>query len=334
MCLCVVSVLWHWRTVNSSKCDITKGAPGPPGNLGLQGEVGQKGKKKHNCYWLTKLIMDTLTTGLFGLDFWNFQFILNQNNRCERCPGPGSFSRPKCAVYYDDTWLTRVYVPSGDRGDTCVQCEAFGPPGLPGLLGPKGEHGEWNWFSWRSLKVRALRICSLPFKYASVWKCSTTTSLLSYSSSFSIHPSSSGRTTWSSWRQRRKGSVRHSRTTWTTCEWNNIYDTSHDIQAGCFTEETWERQRYQNMSLILFFSTWYILLTCAGYSGKSWVAGAAWCCWWAWRHFLSSWSEGRKGSSWFWWFTGAARSEWTARERRPPGWTWPQRRICKFVFMV
>ena len=164
MCLCVVSVLWHWRTVNSSKCDITKGAHGPPGNLGLQGEVGQKGKKKHNCYWLTKLIMDTLTTGLFGLDFWNFQFILNQNNRCERCPGPGSFSRPKCAVYYDDTWLTQVYVPSGDRGDTCVQCEAFGPPGLPGLLGPKGEHGEWNWFSWRSLKVRALRICSLPFE--------------------------------------------------------------------------------------------------------------------------------------------------------------------------
>lgn len=31
---------------------------------------------------------------------------------------------------------------SGDRGDTCVQCEGSGPPGLPGPEGPKGERGE------------------------------------------------------------------------------------------------------------------------------------------------------------------------------------------------
>lgn len=31
---------------------------------------------------------------------------------------------------------------SGDRGDTCFQCESSGPPGLPGSQGPKGEHGE------------------------------------------------------------------------------------------------------------------------------------------------------------------------------------------------
>lgn len=32
----------------------------------------------------------------------------------------------------------------GDRGDTCFECEAFGPPGLPGPQGPKGEPGEYT----------------------------------------------------------------------------------------------------------------------------------------------------------------------------------------------
>lgn len=31
---------------------------------------------------------------------------------------------------------------SGDKGDTCVQCEGYGPPGLLGPPGPKGERGE------------------------------------------------------------------------------------------------------------------------------------------------------------------------------------------------
>lgn len=35
-----------------------------------------------------------------------------------------------------------LYLLLGDKGDTCVQCESFGPPGLPGPQGPKGEHGE------------------------------------------------------------------------------------------------------------------------------------------------------------------------------------------------
>lgn len=32
---------------------------------------------------------------------------------------------------------------SGDKGDTCFQCESSGPPGFPGPQGPKGEHGEF-----------------------------------------------------------------------------------------------------------------------------------------------------------------------------------------------
>lgn len=30
----------------------------------------------------------------------------------------------------------------GDQGDTCVQCESFGPPGEPGPQGLKGDRGE------------------------------------------------------------------------------------------------------------------------------------------------------------------------------------------------
>lgn len=33
---------------------------------------------------------------------------------------------------------------SGDKGDTCVQCEGTGTPGLPGSPGPKGDTGELN----------------------------------------------------------------------------------------------------------------------------------------------------------------------------------------------
>lgn len=31
---------------------------------------------------------------------------------------------------------------SGDKGDTCVQCEGTSTPGLPGPPGPKGDTGE------------------------------------------------------------------------------------------------------------------------------------------------------------------------------------------------
>lgn len=35
-----------------------------------------------------------------------------------------------------------VFFFPGDKGDACVECDGFGPPGLPGPQGSKGEPGE------------------------------------------------------------------------------------------------------------------------------------------------------------------------------------------------
>lgn len=34
----------------------------------------------------------------------------------------------------------------GEKGDTCIQCSASGPPGLPGTQGPKGNQGSDTWY--------------------------------------------------------------------------------------------------------------------------------------------------------------------------------------------
>lgn len=40
--VCILSVFLY--TVGAALCNVTKGAVGPPGPLGLQGELGQKGE--------------------------------------------------------------------------------------------------------------------------------------------------------------------------------------------------------------------------------------------------------------------------------------------------
>jgi len=48
----------------------------------------------------------------------------------------------KCEWTLDSFLKFHSILIPGDFGDTCVQCESFGPPGASGPEGPKGDRGE------------------------------------------------------------------------------------------------------------------------------------------------------------------------------------------------
>lgn len=130
---------------------------------------------------------------------------------------------------------------SGDKGDTCVQCEGFGPPGLPGPQGPKGDRGKWIQ-SHSNYNSQNHRDCELKEFFAhllNMWAfkyffcCSKyfwlqvftvclhvlTPTMMSIEEAkyvqLSIPP---GRTSWVSGQQRRKGSNWTSWKSWKTCK--------------------------------------------------------------------------------------------------------------------